>query len=118
MAAIAVLALGAGAAQAQTKTQDCGLKQYDSIAMEVSPNQLLLPVTFGTTPKQMVFHLEDAANGMAADSVTAMNLYVASISPNIRFHRDGQDITQLAHAPEVHLGKQTIKGKGQECVAS
>jgi hypothetical protein len=106
MAAIAVLALGAGAAQAQ----NCGLKQYDSLPMEVSPNRLLLPVTFGTVPKKMVFRLDSAANGITADSAEALDMRFTSMPPHLIFHRDGREITRIAHASEVHLGRQTLNG--------
>src|ERR1700712_3245894 len=105
MAAIAVLALGPGKAWAQ----DCRLKQYESLNMEVSPNNLLLPVTFGTVPKKMVFRLEDAANAIAADTAKKLDLRRTSMPPNLIFHRDGQQITEVAHAPEVHLGGLTLK---------
>jgi hypothetical protein len=105
MAAIAVLALGAGTAQAQ----NCGLKQYDSLPMEVSPERLLLPVTFGTVPKKMVFRLDSAANGIAADSAEALDMRFTSMPPHLIFHRDGREITRIAHAPEVHLGRMTLK---------
>src|SRR6266404_755701 len=101
MAAIAVLALGAGAARAQ----DCGLKRYDSLQMEVYPDHLLLPVTFGTVPKKMLFRLEDAASAIAADSAKELDMRITSTPPNVRFHRDGQEITQIAHAREFHLGR-------------
>jgi hypothetical protein len=105
MAAIAVLALGAGAARAQ----DCALKQYDSLAMEVSPENLLLPVTFGTVPKKMVFRLDVAANAIAADSAKELDMRFTSMPPRLNFQRNGQQITQIAHAPEVHLGRQILK---------
>jgi len=105
MAAIAVLALGAGTAQAQ----NCGLKQYDSLPMEVSPERLLLPVTFGTVPKKMVFRLDSAANGIAADTAQELDMRFTSMPPNVTYHRDSQQITRIAHAPEVHLGRMTLK---------
>lgn len=105
-AAIMALLLGAGAAQAQ----DCGLKEYVSLPLEVYPDHLLLPVTLGDTPKKMVLRLQDAANGMDADAVTALDLRTTSIPPNITFHRDGREVTRIAHVPELHLGSQVVKG--------
>jgi hypothetical protein len=105
MAAVAVLALGAGTARAQ----DCNLKQYESLTMEVWPNVLLLPVTFGTVPKKLVFRLDDAASGIAADSAEELGMRYTSTPPNIVFHRDGQKITRIAHPAEMHLGGQILK---------
>ena len=104
-AAIAALLLGVGAAQAQ----DCGLKQYDSLTMEVYPDRLLLPVTLGTVPKKMILRLEDAVNGMDAAAASALDLRITSIPPNIHFHRGGEEITRIAHVPEMHFGRQTMK---------
>ena len=105
MAVIAVLALGA----AEARAQDCALKQYDSLPMEVYPDHLLLPVTLGTMPGKLLFRMSDAASGLDGDTVAKLDPHITSMPPNVRFHRDGQEITRIAHVPEVHLGRQTLK---------
>jgi hypothetical protein len=66
--AIMALALGAGTA----RTDDCTLKQYGSVPMEVYPDHLLLPVTFGATPGKLVFRMDDAARRLhRADETNA-----------------------------------------------
>jgi hypothetical protein len=105
MAAIAALLLGASAAQAQ----DCGLKQYDSLALEVYPDRLQLPITFGTTQKEVVLRLDDAMNGIDSDSAALMDLRLTSLPPNVHFHRNGQELKYIAHVPEVHLGRQNMR---------
>jgi hypothetical protein len=107
VAVFALLALGAGAARAQ----DCAVKQYDSLPMEVSPERLLLPVTFGTAPKQMVFRLDNAANTIAADAADELGMHFTSMPPHLIFHDNlGREVTRIAHASEVHLGRQTLNG--------
>jgi hypothetical protein len=103
--ALLALALGTGTAQAQ----DCTLKQYVSVPMEVYPDHLLLPVAFGTTQGKLVFHMEDAANGINSDFAEKLDLHVVSMPPNIHFKRDGEDIRRIARVPELHLGSQTLK---------
>lgn len=103
--AIAVaLLLGAGAAQAQ----DCGLKQFDSIPLEVYPDHLLLPVSFAGTPEKMVLRLEDAANGISADAAKTLDMSLRSMPPHLKYHRDGQDIDHYARATDVRLGRMTM----------
>jgi hypothetical protein len=77
--------------------------------MDVSPDRLLLPVTFGTTSKKLVFRLEDAASGIASDSAKELGMYVTSMPPNINVNRDGRQITHIARVPDVHLGQVTLK---------
>lgn len=106
-AAVAALLLSAGAASA-AEAQNCALKQYDSLPLEVYPDHLLLPVSFGTTPEKLVFRMEDAGSGLNSDTAKAMDLYVTSIPPNVTVRRDGEDITRIAHVKDFHIGHQTI----------
>ncbi|HUE66087.1 MAG TPA: hypothetical protein VMO78_17080 [Rhizomicrobium sp.] len=105
-AAMLVLVLGASA----TKAEDCTLKQYTSVPMEVYPDHLLIPVTLGTTQAKLLFQMAAAANGINSDVAEKLDLYITSIPPNIHFNRDGEDIRRIAHVPELHLGSQTLKG--------
>ena len=105
IAAVAVLLFGAGAAQAQ----DCGLTQYDSIPMEVYPDHLQLPISLGTTQKQVVLRLDDAMNGIDSDTVALLGIRKSSLPPNVHFHRGGQQVQYIAHVPDVQLGHQHLK---------
>jgi hypothetical protein len=89
--------------------QDCRLKQYDTLTLEVFPDHLQLPVTFLATEKKVVLQLDHAANGIDADSAALMNLRLTSMPPNLRFHRGGHDITRIAHVPEMRLGHLAVK---------
>jgi hypothetical protein len=102
--AMMALSLGASAAWAD----DCTLKQFGSVPMEVYPDHLLLPVTFGTTPGKLVFRMDDAASGINSDFAQKQDLYVTSMPPNVHFHRDGEEIRRIARVPELHLGQQTL----------
>ena len=107
-AAIAAVMLSAGTAGA-AEAQNCALKQYDSLPLEVYPDRLLLPVSFGNTPEKLVFRMDGAGSGLNTDTAKAMDLYVTSIPPNVHVRRDGEDITRIAHVPDFHLGHQTLK---------
>lgn len=100
----AMLLLGTGAAEAQ----DCTLKRYDSIPMEVYPDHLVLPVSFGTTPKKLVFQLADAASWLNADTAAALDLRMRSLPTNLHYSRNGDQVTRFARVPELHLGKQVL----------
>lgn len=90
------------------RAQDCALKQIESIPMEVYPDHLLLPVSFGTTPEKLVFRMEDAGSGIDSGLADKLDLHVTSVPPNVHFHRDGEDIRRLAHVRDMHLGRLTI----------
>src|SRR5215469_5898953 len=104
LAALSLL-LGTVAAQAQ----DCTLKQYTSVPMEVYPDHLLLPVTLGTMPAKLLFQMGAAANGINSDVADKLDLRVTSIPPNVHFNRDGYQVTRFARVPEMRLGTQTLK---------
>lgn len=99
------VALGTGTARAE----DCSLKQFGSVPMEIYPDHLLIPVAFGTMQEKLVFRMDDAASGINSDFAQKLDLYVTSIPPNIHFHRDGDEIKRIAHVPELHLGQQTLR---------
>jgi hypothetical protein len=105
LTAIAALVLGVGAAQAQ----DCALKQFDSLPLEVYPDHLLLPVSLAKTPEKLVFRMGDAASGLNADTAAKLDLYITSMPTHLTFHRDGEEITRVAHG-DLQLGRQNIKG--------
>jgi len=107
-AAVAALMLSAGAASA-ADAPNCALKQFDSLPLEVYPDHLLLPVSFGATPEKLVFRMEDAGSGLNSDVARAMDLYVTSVPPNVTVRRDGEDITRIAHVKDFHIGHQTIQ---------
>ncbi|HKU54288.1 MAG TPA: hypothetical protein VJP60_02915 [Rhizomicrobium sp.] len=102
--AAATLLLAGGAAQAE----DCALRQIASIPMEVYPDHLLLPVSFGAVPEKLVFRMEDASSGISGDVADKLGFPVTSIPPNVHFKRGGGDIEHLAHARDMHLGRLTI----------
>src|SRR5262245_61171717 len=108
-AAIAAVMLGFGAQGATAAdAPNCALKQYDSLPLEVDPNRLLVPVSFGTTPEKLVLRLDDASSGISSDTAKAMDFYVTSVPPNIHITRDNDEVTRIAHVRDVHLGHQTI----------
>jgi len=104
MAMLALL-LGTNVAQAQ----DCTLKQYTSVPMEVYPDHLLLPVTLGTMPAKLLFQMGAAANGINSDVAEKLDLHISSIPPNVHINREGNEITRFARVPEMRLGGQTLK---------
>src|SRR5579883_602167 len=103
-----LLLLGTLAAQAQAPAQTCTLKQIESIPMEVYPDHLVLPVSFGTIPEKLVFRMENAASGINGDLADKLDLHVTSIPPNVHIQRNGEDVRLLAHVRDMHLGRLTI----------
>jgi len=104
MMAAGILLLAGGTARAD----DCSLKQIESLPMEVYPDHLLLPVSFGPTPEKLVFRMENAGSGIAGDVADKLDLHVTSMPPNIHVNRDGEDIRRIAHVRDMHLGRLTI----------
>jgi hypothetical protein len=95
-------------ASASAQAQDCVLKQIESIPMEVYPDHLLLPVSFGATPEKLVFRMDDAGSGINRDIADKLDLRITSMPPNVHFHRGGEEITRIAHVRDMHLGRLTI----------
>lgn len=95
-------------ASASAQAQDCVLRQIESIPMEVYPDHLLLPVSFGTTPEKLVFQMENAGSGISGDIAGKLDLRITSLPPNVHINRDGEDIRYLAHVRDMHLGRLTI----------
>src|SRR6185503_5246024 len=110
MAALA-LALGTvtAQAQAQDKPQNCSLKQIESIPMEVYPDHLLLPVSFGDTPEKLVFLMQNAGSAISGDIVDKLKLHITSMPPNVHIKRNGEDIGRIAHVRNLFLGPATIE---------
>ncbi|HMH64165.1 MAG TPA: hypothetical protein VK515_01185, partial [Rhizomicrobium sp.] len=95
-------------ASISAQAQDCALKQIESIPMEVYPDHLLLPVSFGATPEKLVFRMEDAASGISGDVAGKLDLHITSMPPNVHFRRDGEELNRIAHVRDMHLGRLTI----------
>jgi hypothetical protein len=108
MMAAAALLLGTVTAQAQNQPQNCTLKQIESIPMEVYPDHLLLPVSFGATPEKLVFRMENADSFISGDIVDNLKLHITSMPPNVHIKRGGEDLTRIAHVRDMHLGRMTI----------
>jgi len=105
LTALAIILLGTGIAQAQ----ECGLKQYESISMEVTANQLLLPVSLNGTPKQLVFEMGNAFSALSMATVEQMDLPRTSLSSNIEIVRDGARVRDTVRVPDVQIGKLNLK---------
>ena len=108
MMAAAALLLGTLTAQAQGAPKNCTLKQLESIPMEVYPDHLLLPVSFGATPEKLAFRMENAESGLNGDIVDKLDLHITSMPPNVHIKRNGEDLTRIAHVRDLHLGRMTI----------
>jgi hypothetical protein len=97
---LAVCVLTLGAAQAQ----DCQLKLYDSMELDVANNHVLLPVTLGDAHKEFALKFGNALNGISQNTVTELGLRIRSIDPNVSVVRDQVHISQLARVPQFQLG--------------
>jgi hypothetical protein len=108
IAAAGTLLLSMAAAQAQSPAPTCVLKQIQSIPMEVYPDHLVLPVTFGTTPGKLVLLMQVAASGIDGALAEKLDLHITSMPSNVRITRLGQEVKRIAHVREMHLGQLTI----------
>jgi len=108
MMATMALALGTVTAQAQGQPQNCALKQLESIPMEVYPDHLLLPVSFGATPEKLAFRMDFAASAINGDIADKLDMHITSMPPNVHIKRNGEDLTRIAHVRDMHLGRLTI----------
>ena len=98
---LALCALLTGAAQAQ----DCQLKMYDSMDLDVATNHVLVPVTLGDAHKKFALKIGNALNGISQDTVSELGLSVRSIDPNVRVVRDQVQISKLTRVSQFQLGK-------------
>jgi len=105
---VAATALAIAGWMTGARAQDCGLKQYDSLPMEDRGGQLLLPITIGTVPEKMAFRLQNAASAISLPAVKALDLRESSLPSHVSYHYDGVNIDYIAHARDVHLGRQTL----------
>jgi hypothetical protein len=108
MTTAAALLIGTASAQAQAPASNCVLKQIESIPMEVYPDHLVLPVSFGTTPEKLVFRMQNSGSGIDGALADKLNLRINSPPPNVRITRDGEDVQRVAHVRDMHLGRLTI----------
>ena len=109
MATAGALLLTAGAASAQqAQSQNCVLRQIESIPMDVTPERLVLPVAFGNTPEKLVFNMQSAESAIGADLADKLDLHITSLPSNITINRNGERVTRVAHVRDVHLGRLTI----------
>jgi hypothetical protein len=104
LTALAIFVMGTSVAQAQ----ECGLKQFESIPMEVTSDQLLLPVSLGGTPKKLAFRMDYATNALSMATVEKMDLRRTSIPPDVVIARDGIAIRYTVRVPELQFGKQSL----------
>src|SRR3982751_4738060 len=102
------MVLAAAPAQAQTPSPTCVLRQIESLPLEVYPDHLVLPVSFGTVPQKLVFFMQNSASGIDGALADKMDLHFSSMPPNVHIMRQGQDIRRIAHVRDVHLGRLTI----------
>src|SRR3982751_5279403 len=102
------MVLAAAPAQAQTPSQNCVLRQIESLPLEVYPDHLVLPVSFGTVPEKLVFLMQNSGSGIDGALADKMEIHVTSMPPNVNITRQGQEILRIAHVRDVHLGRLTI----------
>lgn len=105
LAALAIILLGTDMAQAQ----ECGLKQYESIPMEVTSDQLLVPVSLNGMPKQLVFEMGNAFSALTMATVEQMALPRTSLPSEIEIERDGARVRDTVRVPDVQIGKLNLK---------
>lgn len=106
--AMAAAILAAAGWTSGARAQDCGLKQYDSIPLEMQNNQLLMTVTFGTVPEKMGLSLQNADSDLSLSAVKALDLRETSLPPNVGYNFSGVQVDRIAHAHDLHLGRLTL----------
>ena len=87
------------------QAQDCQLKMYDSMDINVATNHVLVPVTLGDAHKEFALKIGNALNGISQDLVSELGLSVRSVAPNVHVIRDQVQISKLTNVPKFQLGK-------------
>lgn len=103
-AILVICGFGVDTAQAQ----DCQLKQYESLPLNIVNEHLLIPVKVGDVEKDFALELGNALNGMSEATVDELSLGKRSISPNVNVVRGQVKITRLTRAP-LQLGHISFK---------
>jgi hypothetical protein len=101
--------LGASSAQAA----DCKLNMLGSVEMQVTPDSLMLPVTFANgTQKTFAFDIGAGLNVIAQDAASQADFHFRSLDPNIQITAYGQKVERLGNSPKFHIG--TLPGDDVE----
>jgi hypothetical protein len=100
--------LAAGSAQAA----ECQLKMLGSVDMKVSPENLMLPVTFGNTQKNFIFDIGSGLNLVTRETADQAKFHIQSLDPNISLRAYGQQMEMLGYSPKFRIG--TLPGDDVE----
>jgi hypothetical protein len=103
--------LGALLAASSAQAAECQLKQFTSIDVTGLPDRILVPATFGDTPKTISLDLTMSLNYVAEATAKELRLKTrptSSLLPNATFGA----ITRLAYAPKFQFG--AVKGEDVE----
>lgn len=98
--ALCGLLLTAGGAEAA----ECQLKMLGTIDLEVTPDRVLVPVTFGDQQKKLVLDIGSSLNVIDQESASQAGFRIRSLDPNITIYSMGQKIQRLGFSPKFRVG--------------
>jgi hypothetical protein len=84
---------------------DCQLKQYASVDMTVSQDNLLVPVMFGDVRKTFAFRLGSGLNYVSLKTAEELDFSFRSLPSGIFVNRNGRKLTRRAIAPKFSFGE-------------
>ncbi|MBA2588106.1 MAG: hypothetical protein H0U98_05710 [Alphaproteobacteria bacterium] len=108
IAAFVFLLATAGGARAA----DCPLTILGSMDLQVSPDNLQVPLTFGTVEKSFYLEIGSGLNMITQEAADQAGFHFHSLDPNIRLGGYGQNITRLGNSPKFRMG--TLPGDDVE----
>jgi hypothetical protein len=97
-----VVLLGLGLSNAHAA--DCGLKMLGSVDIQVSPDRLLVPVSFGETRKNFILEIGSGLNMVTRETADQVGFRIRSLDPSISLHGFGQKMERIGYSPKFRLG--------------
>ena len=100
------------AAAGGARAADCPLNMLGSMDLQVSPDNLQVPLTFGTVQKNFYLEIGSGLNMITQEAADQTGFHFHSLDPNIFLGGYGQKITRLGNSPKFRMG--TLPGDDVE----
>jgi hypothetical protein len=95
---------------ASAQAADCQLKMVGTIDLDVTTDQVLVPVTFGDQQKKLALDIGSSLNVIDQESASQAGFRIRSLDPNIFIHAMGQNVRRLGFSPKFRVGPLPAEG--------
>ena len=99
-------------ASGSAQAADCPLTMLGSVDLQVSPDRLLVPMTFGTVEKTFSLDIGSAFNAITQEAAEQAGFHLRSLDPNIKINVLGQKVVRTGNSPKFRMG--TLPGDDVE----